>query len=258
MIGQTLAVMSELDGSATAAADLLALTAQSSIDVGWPMIAVAVLPDLMRLEVAAGNSDRSAALLLTLAPLVDPSTAPLLATLIRWAELLADSTGDGGPALAGVADDLDRFHRPVEAAMARLDAAARTSRPELARAWRTSAEEVLQRLGSVYATTADADGSAGAVDDPTARAEPSPQRPESRRRRPRDAPSHGWEALTDSERAVLAHLVEGCSNAAIAERLFLSRRTVETHLAHVYTKLGINNRLAVAREVLARQAIGAW
>jgi hypothetical protein len=50
MTGQTLAVMSELDGSATAAADLLALTAQNPIDVGWPMIAVAVLADRVLAE----------------------------------------------------------------------------------------------------------------------------------------------------------------------------------------------------------------
>ncbi len=264
MIGQTLAVMSELGGSTSAAADLLAFTAQSSIDVGWPMIAVAVLPDLMRLEVAAGDPSRSTGLLLTLRPLVDAATAPLPAAMILWAELL-NTTGasSDGTALAGVADDLDRLHRPFEAALARLDAAARTPQPELARRWRAAAEAILTRLGAVHASTVDP--TEPTASDPstttapgTTRSEPAVPRSESRRRRQRDAPSHGWDALTDAERAVLAHLVEGCSNAAIAERLYLSRRTVETHLAHVYTKVGINNRLAVAREVLARQAIGAW
>lgn len=285
MIGQTLAVMSELGGAASSAADLLAFTAQSAREVGWPMIAVGVLPDLARLEVAAGDHSRASGLLQALAPLVDPATAPLPATLIRWAELLitaadvtaatradteTSATEPIAMALARVADDLDRLHRPFEAALARLDAAARTTRPDLARAWQADAEDVLTRLGAVptgahdrtdptpATTTTATTTTATTTDDGAPRTESPAPRTESRRRRQRDAPSHGWEALTDSERAVLAHLVEGCSNAAIAERLYLSRRTVETHLAHVYTKVGINNRLAVAREVLARQAIGAW
>lgn len=256
MIGQTLAVIAELSGSPSSAADLLAFTAQSAISVGWPMIAVAVLPDLTRLEVAAGDTHRSAELRSSLTPLVDADTAPLPAASIRWAELLAAGDEDGS-GLAAVADELARLDRPVEAARARLDAAARTSRPDLARLWRSAADEVLVRLGAVDAWTSEASEPSFVADEAT-RSVPTVRRSESRRRRSRDAPAHGWDSLTDSERAVLTHLVEGCTNAAIAERLHLSRRTVETHLAHVYTKVGMNNRLAVAREVLARQAVGAW
>ncbi|MBB5782093.1 response regulator transcription factor [Nonomuraea jabiensis] len=45
--------------------------------------------------------------------------------------------------------------------------------------------------------------------------------------------------LTDRERQVLAMMAEGRSNAAIAERLYLGRKTVETHVNAIFTKLGL-------------------
>ena len=49
-------------------------------------------------------------------------------------------------------------------------------------------------------------------------------------------------ALTDREREILNCLAEGLGNKAIAARLYLSVRTVEGHLANIYSRLGIHSR----------------
>jgi DNA-binding CsgD family transcriptional regulator len=67
-----------------------------------------------------------------------------------------------------------------------------------------------------------------------------------RTRGARGRPSSGWASLTPTEEQVVALAVEGLSNPEIGERLFMSRGTVKTHLAHVYAKLGVSNRTELA------------
>jgi pimeloyl-ACP methyl ester carboxylesterase/DNA-binding CsgD family transcriptional regulator len=56
----------------------------------------------------------------------------------------------------------------------------------------------------------------------------------------------GWPALTEGELRVVALAAEGHTNAEIATQLFLSRHTVETHLKHVFVKLGLRSRTELA------------
>ncbi|MCV7259122.1 helix-turn-helix transcriptional regulator [Mycobacterium shimoidei] len=64
----------------------------------------------------------------------------------------------------------------------------------------------------------------------------------------RKRPSNGWASLTPTELDVVRLVSEGLPNKDIAARLFVSPRTVQTHLTHVYTKLGLTSRVQLAQE----------
>jgi DNA-binding CsgD family transcriptional regulator len=65
----------------------------------------------------------------------------------------------------------------------------------------------------------------------------------------RKRPASGWASLTPTEREVVGLVSAGLGNKDIATRLFISPRTVQTHLTHVYTKLGLSSRVQLAQEV---------
>ena len=64
----------------------------------------------------------------------------------------------------------------------------------------------------------------------------------------RKRPTSGWASLTPTERDVVQLVSEGLGNKDIATRLFISPRTVQTHLTHVYTKLGLTSRVQLVQE----------
>ena len=64
----------------------------------------------------------------------------------------------------------------------------------------------------------------------------------------RKRPTSGWASLTRAELDVMRLVSEGLGNKDIATRLFVSPRTVQTHLTHVYTKLGLTSRVQLAQE----------
>jgi pimeloyl-ACP methyl ester carboxylesterase/DNA-binding CsgD family transcriptional regulator len=59
-------------------------------------------------------------------------------------------------------------------------------------------------------------------------------------------PAAGWDALTGAEQRVAQLVAGGLTNRQVAERLYLSRYTVETHLKRVYIKLGVSSRSELA------------
>lgn len=65
-------------------------------------------------------------------------------------------------------------------------------------------------------------------------------------------PRRGWGALTPTETKVVGLVAQGLTYRAIGERLFISKRTVETHIEHIFRKLGMSTRHEVAAEALRR------
>lgn len=60
-------------------------------------------------------------------------------------------------------------------------------------------------------------------------------------------PLHGWGSLSRAELAVVDLVARGMTNRAVANELFVSPDTVNTHLRHAFAKLGIRSRVELAR-----------
>jgi DNA-binding NarL/FixJ family response regulator len=103
----------------------------------------------------------------------------------------------------------------------------------------TSVTHVSEALGENAFQSAWEEGSALSADEAIAYAQ--------RGRGERKRPSSGWASLTPTEVNVVRLVKEGLGNKDIAARLFVSHRTVQTHLTHVYTKLGLTSRVQLAQ-----------
>ena len=75
-------------------------------------------------------------------------------------------------------------------------------------------------------------------------------------RGPRKRATTGWDALSPTELAVAYLVGEGRSNPDIAAEMFLARGTVQTHVSHILTKLGVRSRVEIAREAMVRPRAG--
>jgi DNA-binding CsgD family transcriptional regulator len=141
------------------------------------------------------------------------------------------------------------------------------SRREAARLF-AAAESIRQRMGAVRFKIYDADYQAAVValrdamgeqDFDSAWAEGASMSTveaiayAQRGRGERKRPTSGWASLTPTERDVVRLVSEGLANNDIAARLFVSPRTVQTHLTHVYTKLSLASRVHLVQEA-ARHA----
>ena len=62
----------------------------------------------------------------------------------------------------------------------------------------------------------------------------------------RDA-DFGWAALTTTENRIAALVRDGLTNREIGTRLFVSPRTVQTHVSHILQKTGLRSRVEIAR-----------
>jgi DNA-binding CsgD family transcriptional regulator len=69
-----------------------------------------------------------------------------------------------------------------------------------------------------------------------------------------EKPTGGWAALTQSENAVAQLVADGFTNREVAEHLFISPHTVNTHLRQVFAKLQINSRVDLTRLAAERKS----
>jgi predicted ATPase/class 3 adenylate cyclase/DNA-binding CsgD family transcriptional regulator len=106
--------------------------------------------------------------------------------------------------------------------------------------YESSVAALRDALGDSDFECAWAEGSALSIEEAIAYAQ--------RGRGERKRPTSGWASLTPTEREVVRLVSEGLANKDIATRLFVSPRTVQTHLTHVYTKLGLTSRVQLVQE----------
>lgn len=187
-----------------------------------------IAPDVIRMALRAGDRDRVERVLDVLGEISrrsPDSSAPMVSARCRgMAHLDAEAYQEALDRLAA----RKAGARPVELALLQLEAAdvlEAAHRRADAAALRTAATPVLEGVGAVPFGV------------PGIAAAPTPARA---------ATTFGWDSLTSRELEVVALLADSRSNAEIAEELHCSRRTVESHLSHVYTKLGISSRVQLA------------
>jgi predicted ATPase/DNA-binding CsgD family transcriptional regulator len=138
------------------------------------------------------------------------------------------------------------FQRQYERAV-RLSAAARMQRSILGLAAFPPARHRAERqlaaagvaLGAEKLASASQDGAGLSLDEAVGYAQ--------RGRGEHASAAHGWGSLSPVERQVVDLASYGLNNPNIARELFISRNTVKAHLSHAYAKLGVTNRIELAR-----------
>jgi len=162
---------------------------------------------------------------------LNPGIASIAATAAHVRGLLEQSNTD----LREAVNLFERAPRRLELAAALEDLG-----PALAATDREPAIDVLGRALALYAelgATWDARRVRGRLRELGVRRRLVTVEPE----------TNGWAALTTSELTVARLVADGLTNREVAERLFVSPHTVSSHLRHVFSKLGINSRVELAR-----------
>jgi len=210
-----------------------------------PGSGLAVRPFCMRVlgEAQVGAGDLAGARETAMLVAGDGPEAPYPAAVAGWLRgLVAKAEGELDAAsdeFGHAADDFATLTMPYEAAIARLD------RAELVAQTGSAAERAV--------AAAEVSGHLGELDRMEARPVANRARRLLRRlgARPTPVPRIRFPGQLSMRETEIAQLVaEGLSNPEIAERLFISRRTVTTHLQHIYSRLGVTSRTGLTRYVV--------
>ena len=213
--------------------------ASSGLALEYPAIGA----DLVRLALAAGDLGRARDASAAVAEVASGNdVAWMTGEALRCQGLIEDDTEILQAAAAAHA----RGSRPLGLARACEDAGSALTRHGQAE----RARPLLDRAAGIYERL-------GAARD-LARAEAALREAGIRRGRrgPRGRPQFGWQSLTPTEISIADLVAEGLSNPRIGQRLYISSRTVQTHLAHVFAKLDISSRAQLAAGVTRRRRGG--
>ena len=197
-------------------------------------------PDLIRLALASGDRERARAAAAAVARLAGRNEVPSLAGAALRCRGLADGDAE---TLAAAVRAYQPGTRPLELAGACEDAGAAYA-----------GQGHLDRAGPLLDQAVRIYEQLDARRD-LARAEAVLRQAGLRRGRrgPRGRPQFGWASLSPAEQAVASLVADGLTNPQIGDRLYISRRTVQTHLVHIFAKLDIASRAQLAAEVTRHQ-----
>jgi predicted ATPase/class 3 adenylate cyclase/DNA-binding CsgD family transcriptional regulator len=236
------------DHADACSAATLHLIAREAIDAGDPTVAVEATQ--AQVERGAQNQAVAAAVLAAATTGEDEWQNALQLAADHGLRLLVVDALEG---LASTASRAESWRECL-----RLYGAAARLRDECTYRWRFGFE---QRMidEAVAAARAELDHGDADTAEAEGRALPWPEAVHYARRArgERKRPRHGWPSLTPSEQQVVALVAEGLTNPEIAERLFMGRETVKTHLSRIYDKLGVRSRAALATEFARRPRAAA-
>jgi DNA-binding CsgD family transcriptional regulator len=192
-----------------------------------------LVPDLVAMSVATGDFAGAEQIARGMAAYAAQRSSPSLRRSSRHARALADRDP---VALTDIAAEHETAGRTLFAAQAREQAV-----PLL-----VTAGDGQRARGALLAALAGYEALDARWD--LARAEALLRSLGMRRgvRGPRRRPKTGWDALTPTERTVANLVADGLSNPRIAERMYLSRRTVQGHVSSILGKLGVASRTELA------------
>lgn len=236
------ALVYEAQDQPLAALDLLIEAWQKAGDLRRHRGLHYVCPDMARLAATLGDTQRGRQLAEDVELLAGSEPVPSMRATARLCRALAQ---DDPELMRQAEQDYAAAARPLYQAYAAENAAAlfaRVGQLAQARAALATATELYEGLEARW---------------DLARAEQRLRR-EGVRRSGQGArplrPKSGWASLTETERRIAALVAEGHSNPAIASRLFISRRTVQSHVSSILAKLNLTSRVELA--VVAHQHAG--
>jgi DNA-binding CsgD family transcriptional regulator/Tfp pilus assembly protein PilF len=239
----TLAALHLARGEVALARDLLERTTQGQDDevptVGESTMVGPLLALLVDVHLEEGNLDDADRVARRLGRIAKSRRGPYLRAVAAFANgrvCIASGTGDARACLQDALEGFARAQLPMELARTRLEMARALSErsPEAAIAQAKAALMDFERLEA----TRHADAAGALLRSLGAPVRTGPK---------------GIGALTKREAEILQLIGAGLSNPEIGDRLYITRKTVETHVGNLLSKLGLRNRAEAAAFVTRKE-----